>query len=157
MRCGCWWDNHEVNQSDSAGLYELVGTQMQATWELHFHLTASDMCHLWICCVVWRSRYSPESLRPLSACQGIFSILIISFLIWCHFSVLIMRKTHHIWGVKKCLLGGQILPWSILFRGSMNPVGGNNYFRRPKLDVILFYMFYKSLKVLQNKRDGKIS
>lgn len=53
------------------------------------------------------------------------------------------------------LLGGQILLWSILFRGSMNAVGGNDYFRKPKLDVILFSMFYKSLKVLQKKIEGK--
>lgn len=69
-------------------------------WELHFHLTPSDMCHLWICYAAWRSRYSPESLRPLNACHGIFSILTISFLIWCHFFELIVKKTHHIWGVK---------------------------------------------------------
>lgn len=55
----------------------------------------------WVCYVVWRSRYSPEALRPLNACQGIFSTSTISFLmVWCHFSVLVMRKMHHIWGVK---------------------------------------------------------
>lgn len=48
VTCGPWWDDHEVSRSNSAGLYELVGAQVEATWELRLDLTPSDLRHLWI-------------------------------------------------------------------------------------------------------------
>lgn len=63
--------------------------------------------------------------------SSVFSIWTIPFLMECgHFSVLVMRKTHHIWGAVAggCISapGGWIHPWGVLLRDTMNPVGGND-------------------------------
>lgn len=83
-----------------------------------------------VCCVVWRSRTSHETLRRLNLCQilwhlgHLFSHGLVSFLHPGYEKDLPHLRNWSKW-LYQCLLGDRILPWSVLSRGTMKPIGGN--------------------------------